>query len=357
MDFSHQLTLSYYKTIAVINESHKIYLVQHRETGQIYVKKILDVFHPGVYRSLLEHPVIGIPKIIDCIEEEHQLILIEEYISGTSLQEKIERKELTIPDILDYIRDLCNILEHLHLRTPAIIHRDIKPSNIIITHYNRAVLLDFNAAKYYSSQKEEDTVLLGTQGYAAPEQYGFGASSPQTDIYSLGILFKEMILSVSRPTPKMETIITKCTQMNPLERYPHIGAFRKDLMSLIHPDPSGSPYDNVSKYTLPGFRTKTPWKMLLASCYYLFISWMCLSMEIKNTYGIVLWLEKIFFFGIFLFLIFGSFNYLDIQKYMPLCKFNHPFLRLLGIIILNTLVIFSILILLFLIEEIFFPFR
>ena len=79
---------------------------------------------------------------------------------------------------------------------PAIIHRDIKPSNIIITAYNRAVLLDFNAAKYYSCQSTEDTVLLGTQGYASPEQYGFGSSSPQTDIYSMGILFRELLNSI-----------------------------------------------------------------------------------------------------------------------------------------------------------------
>ena len=85
--------------------------------------------------------------------------------------------------------------EHL-FQIPAIIHRDIKPSNIIITAYNRAVLLDFNAAKYYSCQSTEDTVLLGTQGYASPEQYGFGSSSPQTDIYSMGILFRELLNSI-----------------------------------------------------------------------------------------------------------------------------------------------------------------
>lgn len=80
---------------------------------------------------------------------------------------------------------LCNILNALHSMTPPIIHRDIKPSNIIITSYNYAMLLDFNAAKQFSGQNESDTVLIGTPGYAAPEQYGFGSSSPkQTYILS-----------------------------------------------------------------------------------------------------------------------------------------------------------------------------
>ena len=72
-----------------------------------------------------------------------------------------------------------------------IIHRDIKPSNIMITEQNHVVLLDFNAAKLYTNASTNDTVLLGTKGYAAPEQYGFGSSSPQTDIYAIGVLIKE----------------------------------------------------------------------------------------------------------------------------------------------------------------------
>lgn len=63
---------------------------------------------------------------------------------------------------------LCNILEALHSMTPPIIHRDIKPSNIIITSYNYAMLLDFNAAKQFSGQNESDTVLIGTPDMQLP---------------------------------------------------------------------------------------------------------------------------------------------------------------------------------------------
>ena len=89
MDFTHRLSASYYKTIAVMNESHKIYFVQHSETKKIFIKKILDVYNIDIYKYLYHNPVIGIPKIIDFYEENQQLTVIEEYISGTSLEDKI----------------------------------------------------------------------------------------------------------------------------------------------------------------------------------------------------------------------------------------------------------------------------
>lgn len=134
---------------------------------------------------------------------------------------------------------LCNILEALHSMTPPIIHRDIKPSNIIITSYNYAMLLDFNAAKQFSGQNESDTVLIGTPGYAAPEQYGFGSSSPKTDIYSLGIVLREMLGSIT-PVPdiapilhRLNLIAERCTQMTPAARYQSVVELKMPYRSHI----------------------------------------------------------------------------------------------------------------------------
>ena len=83
------------------------------------------------------------------------------------------------------------------------------------------MLLDFNAAKYKSADatRGSDTVLLGTQGYAAPEQYGFGESSPQTDIYSLGIIMREASASLAVNSHKFDAVISRCTQMDPTQRF------------------------------------------------------------------------------------------------------------------------------------------
>ena len=198
--------MSDYKIISALNEEHKVYLVQSALSGNIYVQKILDVYNIRVYEYLYRNPVAGIPRLINYYEDGNQLIVIEEYISGTSLQEKIDNSDLSVSDIRSYMIMLCNILEALHSMTPPIIHRDIKPSNIIITSYNYAMLLDFNAAKQFSGQNESDTVLIGTPGYAAPEQYGFGSSSPKTDIYSLGIVLREMLGSIT-PAPDIAPIL------------------------------------------------------------------------------------------------------------------------------------------------------
>lgn len=355
MDLTHRIAISYYKTIAVINEPHKIYLVQHCETKKIFIKKILDIYNIDIYEYLYNNYIVGTPKIIDYCEDDNQLIVIEEYISGYSLQDIIQHSSLSVNDILNYMLDLCNVLNDLHSANPAIIHRDIKPSNVIITNYNHAVLLDFNAAKFFSNQSKEDTVLLGTQGYAAPEQYGFGSSSPQTDIYSLGIVLKEMVASLPTPCNLFNPIIDKCIQFNPSERYKTVHELINSISSLIKPERKHIIPNNMSKLLPPGYRSRTPWKMYISSVYYLFISWLCLSLEVKNTYGIALWIERVFFLAMMLFIVFGCFNYMDVQRFIPLCKHKNRLVRYIGIAILDIVVVFSLLIVLCIIEAVCFP--
>lgn len=385
--------MSDYNMISTLNEQHKVYLVQSALSGKVYVQKVLDVYNIRVYEYLYRNPVAGIPRLINYYEQGDKLIVIEEYISGISLQEKIDNSELNISDIRSYMIMLCNILEALHSMTPPIIHRDIKPSNIIITSYNYAMLLDFNAAKQFSGQNESDTVLIGTPGYAAPEQYGFGSSSPQTDIYSLGIVLKEMLSSVSSnpagdPTlHSFNQIAERCTQMTPAARYQSVGELKNVIsqasyqFQYSYTTGDFNPYtytgynttgnntadnnptnintrsakDEHARFLPPGFRTKTPWKMLLSSIVYLFITWLCLSLEMENTYGAKLWLERVFCLGMFLFAIFCGFNYLNVQNILPLCKSKNRILHYVGIVLLDVAVIFSLFVIMFIIEAIFFP--
>lgn len=378
-----------YKIISALNEEHKVYLVQSVLSDKVYVQKILDVYNIRVYEYLYRNPVSGIPRIINYYEDGNQLVVIEEYISGTSLQEKIANSDLSVSDIRSYMIMLCNILEALHSMTPPIIHRDIKPSNIIITSYNYAILLDFNAAKQFSGQNESDTVLIGTPGYAAPEQYGFGSSSPKTDIYSLGVVLREMLGSIT-PTPdiaqilqRLNLIADRCTQMTPAARYQSVAELKNAVSQSDYPaQHSTSAADNSSQYAHnnrdsvdnietpgqhlhgndsrflpPGFRTRTPWKMLLSSVAYLFIIWLCLSLELENTYGAKLWLERIFCLGMFIFAIFCGFNYLNVQNILPLCKSKNRFLHYVGIILLDVAVIFALFVIMFIIESVAFPIK
>jgi serine/threonine protein kinase len=344
------INISNYKTIAVINEPHKIYLVQNIDTGKIFAKKVLDVYNIDVYNRLYENHVIGTPKIIDYILDGDSLTVIEEYISGEALQDKIKNGTLSVNEIVDYMVDLCDTLSRLHSINPPIIHRDIKPSNVIISSCGHAVLLDFNAAKYFSAESPKDTVLLGTQGYAAPEQYGFGASSPQTDIYSLGVLLREMLESIGYSSKHFDDIIDQCTRVNISERFANVQKLKEALTNTPK-----SHQSTHAKLMPPGFRTKTPWKMLLATVGYVFILWLCTTIEFENCYGIELFANRLILLLMLLSTVFSFFNYLDIQRLIPLCKRKNKILHFAGIAILVFMLLFCLMLLLIIFENIFFP--
>lgn len=371
MDYSKRLAISYYSTVAVINDEHKIFLVQHQQNKHFFVKKVLDVYNPSIYEYLYTHHVKGTPHIIDYYEDNGELIVIEEYISGCTLAEKIIEAPLNEVDIKRYIIELCHILANLHSLNPPVIHRDIKPSNIIITNDDDVVLLDFNAAKRYSPKESSDTMLLGTHGYAAPEQYGFGSSSPQTDIYSIGVLLKEL----SGDNHFFDDIIAKCTQINPADRYKNISELVNALdisaagtpattinttntqasaipaatipadsiisreNSATH-QPADKPAFSIKDLIPPGYRTKTPWKMLVATMAYAFIILVSSSLVFENITGPSLILYRLFAFSIFIIPVFSIFNYMNICNYFPLCNSSNLIVKIFGIALLSTALFF-----------------
>lgn len=341
MDYEKRLEDSYYNTITEINSEHNVYLVQHRESKKIYVRKVLDVYNPQIYEYLSEHPITGIPKLYNVYEDNGKLILIEEFISGTSLREWIDDKALTLDLMIRIMVELCTILEQLHDLEPPIIHRDVKPSNIIITPCNHVVLIDFNIAKHVTESAEHDTMLLGTKGYAAPEQYGFGSSTPRTDIYAMGILLKELSSSLSVPTNIFDPIIRKCTEMNPSDRMETVQELKIELERLQAPNgerPRSAP-TGWKKLIPPGFRTKTPWKMLTALLIYPFLFWLCLTVDIERVSGFHLWIERITILIMMLSIIFCGFDYLGIQRFAPLYTSKHRAMRWLGVLIFNVIIL------------------
>ncbi len=350
MDLNQRLSISYYKTIATINEPHKIYLVQHQESGKIFVKKILDVYSLDVYNYLKANPIKGIPNIIDFAEDGDSLILIEEYISGMTFREKMESGTLTLTQIITYAAALCDILEKLHSHQSPIIHRDIKPTNIMITSLDNVVLLDFNAAKYHSDieNREADTVLLGTQGYAAPEQYGFGESSPQTDIYSLGVIINEALQVVGVKNLQLKHIISKCIQIDPSKRYKSVQVLKNDLLKLMETQQEIA--KRPSRYfpsLPPGFRSLNLVNMLIAVPSYFLIFYVCLSMEVTGAVNVVdLWLNRFTALFIVLLDVCIGFNYLGIQNNFLMCRSKNKTIHYIGVTIfisISTFVIFFVL--------------
>lgn len=353
MDIESRLSISFYKTVATINDAHKIYIVQNINTHQIYVKKILDVYNKTIYEYLKSNPIAHTPKIYELYEEDKQLTVIEEYISGDTIEQLLNNGYYFNNDtIRSIIVQLCKIISDFHKCKPSIIHRDIKPSNIIISPSNELYLLDFNAAKYQSEDKYEDTTLLGTRGYAAPEQYGFGSSTKQTDIYAIGMLLNTLVNGSFSQEAVLKSdftdIIQKCIKLNASERYDNVESIIKIIKQANNLSAKTS-YSSWKQYLPPGYRSLSPLNILLATVGYPFILWMSLSLEVKNTTTISLYIERFFFLIIFLSTVFFSSNYLDIQNYFPFCKSKNKLIRFTAIAFIDFIIIVSLLILMIII--------
>lgn len=183
----------------------------------------------------LNHP--NLPSIVDVIDGEDFFLIVMDFIEGNTLSDILkEYGPQSQEKVVCWAKQLCNVLCYLHSRTPAIIYRDMKPSNIMLKPDGNVVLFDFGAAREYKNENLEDTVCLGTKGYAAPEQYGgFGQTDLRTDIYCLGATMYHLLTGhnpseapyemypIRSWNPSLsaglEEIILKCTKKNPTGRY------------------------------------------------------------------------------------------------------------------------------------------
>jgi WD40 repeat protein len=135
----------------------------------------------------LSHP--GLPHIYDQFFEGSHWYLVMDYIEGETLDEHLRdspMKRLPAGEALEIGIKVCTVLDYLHTREPPIIFRDLKPANIMLTPDGRVVLIDFGIARHFKPGQIRDTIAFGSPGYAPPEQYGKGQTTPRADIFSLG---------------------------------------------------------------------------------------------------------------------------------------------------------------------------
>lgn len=369
------LVLAGYRQIAVIDSGHGVTLVQHAASGRVYVKKVLDIYNAEVYEYLRDHHVRGTPEIVDVVEKDGTLTVIEEYVSGQTLREFLDNgNRFSGDEAAEIIVQLCKILEQLHSAEPPILHRDIKPSNIILTSDGNIRLLDMNAARRADPEKTQDTRLIGTQGYAAPEQYGFGSSGIQTDLYAAGVLLCELVtgklpkealasskdqglfsnktelsaengkslpqspVSGRKKLGGLGTIVRKCTRIDPETRYKSARALREELEAYLdRRRGKGRERAYFRKYLPPGFRSGSPVNMQAALVGYIILVSLSLTFTAKDILpGLMTVVERILCFifgtGIILF----SSNYLDVWSVLRIDRIRNPYLRTLVVLVLDV---------------------
>ena len=213
-----------YETVKTIKNSERgcVSLLQNKKNGTRFIFR----HYQGsgeVYRKLLSVSCRNLPKIMEASEQDGMVAVLEEYIQGDSLAFLLAGACFTPAEARKITFQLCNALWVLH--SLGAVHRDIKPENVIIRG-SQAVLIDFDASRIFKNGTNQDTQILGTTGYAAPEQYGITQTDQRADIYSLGVLLNIMLTgkhpSRELASGRLGRIVQKCTMVNPEKRYKNV---------------------------------------------------------------------------------------------------------------------------------------
>lgn len=368
MTLEEESRLSFYRELTVLDEKKNIVLVQDIRNSELCVKKTIDIYSRDVYEQLASVRIEGVPAVKECVADEGKLIVVEEYVQGRSLKQVLDEQGLLNEEqAYDIAVQLADILVRLHQLEPAIVHRDIKPSNIIIEKNGHVNLIDFNAARHVNADKNEDTRMLGTVYFAAPEQFGFGQSDERTDIYGLGATIN-YIMTGDKPGAgiaecRFSDILKKCLMVDAKDRYQSAEELRgvldmlnysivqdnrkkaetafgkdntisivrtyrniRDIIVKMYRKYQKRNYDidtSWRRYLLPGFRRLNVVYCLIALVWYAVIVWMTITFAVTDSKtGISVTGGELTMYKIAVFvLLFGMTmwfgNYLNIRRKLP----------------------------------------
>ena len=368
MTLEEESRLSFYRELTVLDEKKNIVLVQDRRNSELCVKKTLDIYSRDVYEQLASVRIEGVPAVKECVADDGKLIVVEEYVQGRSLKQVLDEHGLLNEEqAYEIAVQLVDILVRLHQLEPAIVHRDIKPSNIIIEKNGHVNLIDFNAARHVNADKNEDTRMLGTVYFAAPEQFGFGQSDERTDIYGLGATIN-YIMTGDKPGAGIaecifSDILKKCLMVDAKDRYQSAEELRGVLDMLNYSivqdnrkkaETAFGKDNNVSvvrtyrnirdtivkmyrkyqkrnydinnswrRYLPPGFRRLNIVYCLIALVWYAVIVWLTISFAVTDSKtgipvtGGELTMYKIAVFVLFMGMTMWFGNYLNIRRKLP----------------------------------------
>lgn len=251
-------------------ESGNTYLAKNKANGTLVVKKQVSIDTGKVYERLrnIESPYLAqIQEVCFC---EDYCIIIVSYISGETLEQKLERNfSLSEEEIELYSLQILECLSQIH--KAGIIHRDLTPSNVLISTDNVVKLIDFGIARTPKENQNKDTTLLGTAEYASPEQFGFSQTDGRTDIYAFGILLNKMLTGALpskqlTENKKYRKIVEKCIMFEPEKRYQTVD----EILSKVKLKNIQKNNQKEDATVWPGFRSNILWHKIVAIAGYAF---------------------------------------------------------------------------------------
>lgn len=212
---------SQYAIVKVLADKNgcKTLRLRHKTLSKDVVMHIFPKVYEA-YEVLCKIRCKSLPEIYDAVKLDDGQIVFEEYIDGITVAEVMETGKYRYGGAKNVICSVCEALTVLHKN--GFVHRDVKPENVVIDNGGRVVLIDFNASRKVSLASK-DTVVMGTVGYASPEQLGVAQSDSRTDIYAVGVLLNVM-LTGCHPSTRLAKgragrIVENCTNINPGRRF------------------------------------------------------------------------------------------------------------------------------------------
>ena len=354
------------------SKKNSVYLVRSQLDEGIYIKKELKNYNLDVYNQIIKIENIYMAKIYEMFKCDDSLIVIEEFINGKTLQRILDDNGSLDEDIaIGYIINLCSILDILHNQTPPVIHRDIKPSNIIIDNSGVLKLIDFDVSRVYKEESNMDTHILGTKGYASPEQFGFEQTDCRSDIYSVGVLINVLTtgkhIKEKLNEGKLKDIIEKCTSLSPDSRYSFVKELQMDLSKILSEkekneniklnlkkdnviEKKGTKTLNDKKGTkikykknkffsiigeIPGYRKKNIISIIIATLWYSFLIFGLTANFEKGNIKLIL--EDIFFVSLLMLMTLLNCNFKGIIGILPITRSSKIYNKIGGLILYNIL--------------------
>ncbi|MBQ7088025.1 MAG: serine/threonine protein kinase [Clostridia bacterium] len=197
----------------------RVLLLRHKDLGRDIVVRQLP-YPVAAYATLCDLLCENLPQVYDVIDTDDGQTVLEEYVDGVTVAEWAECGRIRYTQAVKILRGVCHALSVLHRH--GYVHRDVKPENVLVRPNGQAVLVDLNISRKVSDAGR-DTVIMGTVGYASPEQLGLTQSDARTDIYACGVLLNVM-LTGKHPSEQLARgragrIVRRCTAVNPDDRY------------------------------------------------------------------------------------------------------------------------------------------
>ena len=257
-------------------------LVQNKFTRQLMVRRISPAADYPVLQTLCRIKHRNLMEIYDVKTQDGVCISLCEYINGMTLDMRVEYYQpFDIRSAKDILCQICDGLSQLHIN--GIVHRDIKPGNVMITDDGTVKIIDYSISRLIKPEQRKDTTVLGTAGYASPEQFGFTQTNGKTDIYACGVLLN-YLLTGKLPNEQLHqgpltTVIQQCIEIDENKRFASADELKKVLQ--------GKKINRRRPFRpLPGFRSKHVFPKIITVFFY--IVWIFMLFVYINGFSMIM---------------------------------------------------------------------